>query len=117
LRTATFMVRPRRDRFTFAHRSFMEYFLARHLVTLMDWQDLPDLRLRATFPIRDLNRESTAFLGEILRTQPALTIGRAENFWGWLKFMCEEVPTDSVSGVRSPVECINKFTKSELERR
>ena len=40
LRTATYIVRPQDDVFEFAHRSFLEFFLARHL-----WRTLSDSKL------------------------------------------------------------------------
>ncbi len=84
LRTATFIVRPGQDGFTFAHRSFIEFFLARHLVTLMDWQDLPEQTTKEFLPDRRFNRESLNFLGELLRLRPDARESRSRQLWAWL---------------------------------
>ena len=58
-----FFVREGEDRYRFAHKSFLEYFLARGLVhTLVD-------RTADVLSTRPLTPEVTAFVGEILRRQ------------------------------------------------
>jgi WD40 repeat protein len=68
LRTATFIVRPGSDDFSFAHRSFAEYFLARFVLDAMEaccagW--LSPAVLRPLLPQRALNLESMNFLKEL----------------------------------------------------
>ncbi len=84
LRTATFIVRPGQDGFTFAHRSFMDFFLARHLVTLMDWENLPEYDERTLLPTRALNFEALNFLRELLSTNAALLERRTALLWNLL---------------------------------
>ena len=86
LRTATFIVRPGKGGFTFAHRSFMEFFIARHLVTLMDWEDLLEQTARALLPEHNLSRESLNFLGEMLHSRQDLIERRAARLWNWLGY-------------------------------
>ena len=72
LRTATFIVRPDANRFSFAHRSFLEYFLARFIwdaLALCSEQGLEDADLRALLPNRALNVEAQNFLQEICAAQ------------------------------------------------
>ena len=56
-----FFVRDGEDRYRFAHKSFLEYFLARSLVETLGAQ--PEQALET----RPFTREVAAFLGEILR--------------------------------------------------
>ena len=88
LRTATFIVRQRQEGFTFAHRSFMEFFLARHLVTLMDWEDLPEAVIRGEklLPERKLSYESMHFLESTLLARQELLECRAKKLWSWLTY-------------------------------
>jgi hypothetical protein len=72
LRTATFIVRhsARGDQFVFAHRSFQEFFLARHLVALTAWSDLPEITLRSQrllLPEKAFNSETINFIAELTR--------------------------------------------------
>ena len=72
LRTATFIVRPGASHFSFAHRSFLEYFLARFIwdaLELCSEGALSDADLLAMLPTRGLNVESQQFLKEICTTQ------------------------------------------------
>ncbi len=98
LRTATFIVRSSQDRFTFAHRSFMEFFLARHLVTLMDWKDLPKHVERALLPARNMNREALNFLREMLRTRRDLLEHRAARLWSWMGYARVDKPPHEDAG-------------------
>ena len=72
LRTATFIVRPDAQRFSFAHRSFLEYFLARFVwdaLALCEIGALSDADLRRLLPTRALNAEAQQFLKEICANQ------------------------------------------------
>jgi WD40 repeat protein len=72
LRTATFIVRPDAQRFSFAHRSFLEYFLARFIwdaLALCEMGELSDADLRRLLPARALNAEAQQFLKEICARQ------------------------------------------------
>jgi WD40 repeat protein len=72
LRTATFIVRPDAQRFSFAHRSFLEYFLARFVwdaLALCEMDALSDADLRHLLPTRALNAEAQLFLKEICANQ------------------------------------------------
>ena len=105
LRTATFIVRPGQDGFTFAHRSFLEFFLARHLVTLMDWEDLPEVTLRtesALLPERELNSESLNFLGEMLRAHAGEIGRRVARIWNWLGYEGGAANLDENDGIPAP---------------
>ncbi|WP_437839308.1 eIF2A-related protein [Sorangium sp. So ce1153] len=62
LQGGTFLVQEGSDGYRFAHKSFLEYFLARALVATLAERPLEALR---TKPI---TREIAAFVGEILRT-------------------------------------------------
>jgi hypothetical protein len=89
LRTATFIVRPNGEGFTFAHRSFFEFFLARHLITLLDWSDLPDMTLRgerSLLPERDFNIESLSFIKELLYAGSERREARSTRLWSWLSY-------------------------------
>jgi Cdc6-like AAA superfamily ATPase len=100
LRTATFIVRPGHSGFTFAHRSFMEFFLARHLVTLMDWEELPTQTLRTQLPQCELNRQSLLFLKEMHSSQAGKIASRSAKLWQWLSY-CPRGDTTGVSQTRS----------------
>ncbi len=68
LRTATFIVRTGSEDFSFAHRSFAEYFLARFLIDALQAccaGQLSPAALRPLLPERELNRESMNFLQEL----------------------------------------------------
>lgn len=72
LRTATFIVRPGAERFSFAHRSFAEYFLARFFwdaLWLRYLNEITDAQLRSLLAQRPLNAESLQFLQEIWQEQ------------------------------------------------
>ncbi len=72
LRTATFIVRPDAQRFSFAHRSFLEYFLARFVwdaLALCEMDALSNADLHALLPTRPLNKEAQQFLKEICANQ------------------------------------------------
>jgi hypothetical protein len=91
LRTATFIVRQSTsgDGFAFAHRSFQEFFLARHVVTILDQTDLAELTLRTErllLPDRSLNRESLDFLFELHHSHTERWIARASRIWCWLSY-------------------------------
>jgi WD40 repeat protein/predicted amidohydrolase len=58
-----FFVHEGEDRYRFAHKSFLEYFLARALVHTLPERPLEALRTRALTP------EVAAFVGEILRRE------------------------------------------------
>ncbi|HEU4404574.1 MAG TPA: pentapeptide repeat-containing protein [Polyangiaceae bacterium] len=58
-----FFVHEGEDRYRFAHRSFLEYFLARALVTTMR------LRPYEALATRPLTPEVVGFVGEVLRSQ------------------------------------------------
>lgn len=84
LRTATFIVRPGVDGFTFAHRSFQEFFIARHLVALLDRDDIAEETLAKLHPARQLNRETIAFFTELLAQAPQHLAARSARLWDWL---------------------------------
>jgi hypothetical protein len=98
LRTATFIVRTSQDRFTFSHRSFMEFFLARHFVTLMDWRDLPEHIERAQLPARNMNREALNFLQEMANAHADLLERRATKLWNWLGHARADKPPHEDAG-------------------
>ena len=86
LRTATFIVRSDAKRFNFAHRSFMEYFLARFVLDALDHcahGNISEALLRANLPTHKLNAETLQFLQELwaadlLRLEPR-TLSRRVN--------------------------------------
>jgi Cdc6-like AAA superfamily ATPase len=93
LRTATFIVRPDADRFNFAHRSFMEYFLARFVLDAMRMVargEVDDQMARELLPVRLLNHESGNFVRELWGVRNATTpIRQLEKevavVWTWMQ--------------------------------
>lgn len=68
-----FFVRQGEDQYRFAHKSFLEYFLARGLVrTVLD-------RPAEVLATRPMTREVAAFVGEVLRREGAPKQARAVN--------------------------------------
>jgi hypothetical protein len=75
LRTATFIVRPARDQFNFAHKSFKEYFTARFVwdcLALVDQGVLEPEVARALMVSHPLNTESMGFMREWWAAQTAI---------------------------------------------
>jgi hypothetical protein len=100
LRTATFIVRPSGKGFTFAHRSFNEFFLARHLLTMMDWHSsgstLTDLHAeRMLLPTRKLTYQSMKFLDYMLLEKQEALPARAKKLWTWLSYEPDGNSTDN----------------------
>jgi hypothetical protein len=129
LRTATFIVRPREDAFTFAHRSFLEFFLARHVVNLMDWEDFQEdaLRTMRALPENYLNRETLSFMDEMLRSRPDLIEKRVGRLWSWLSYqgsvehqgndMHEALPAPKCHPVIFRIACKLRLSAPVVSRR
>ena len=67
VRTASFLTRDDEGNYGFAHRSFMEYFLARRIARRMIEGDIQCLDLRR------LSKEVILFLSQMAGTQPLIT--------------------------------------------
>ena len=103
LRTATFIVRPDTQRFNFAHRSFMEYFLARFWVDAIAHAAMENISLaslRSLLPRRALNHEAMQFLRELwvaetLRIPAQEMAQRAACLWRLLQEEGAPAPSDA----------------------
>ncbi len=90
LRTATFIVRPGQDGFTFAHRSFMEFFLARHVWAIVEREEMTNDQRRDLMPIRLVGLQVAKFFRELWLTKSDQIVA-AERFW---RLLCVESKLD-----------------------
>ncbi len=93
LRTATFIVRTGARGFSFAHKSYSEYFVARFILDGVDqvrYGNMAAEQFHRLLPVHELNREATQFLTELWkadcqRFNKRDTVARAELLIGILQ--------------------------------
>jgi len=74
IQLCTFLTRQAEDKFRFTHKSFMEFFAARHIKRLVETDKLPDELLRP------LTKEVVYFLASFTKLQPPLW----DRLYSWL---------------------------------
>lgn len=108
IQRGAFFVRESEERYRFAHKSFLEYFVARAMVST-----LPE-RPQAVLHTRPITREIAAFVGEILRRKGAVKEASAvKAVQAWLTGgMVDRWTDDARDLLRERGEVLSKTTTS-----